>query len=266
MGRKRKYTLNENYFSDINTKDKAYIVGFIYADGGLFKNYLSIGIHSKDISVLDFIKSELNYNGKLYYNEEYVKLTISSQKIIKDLNNIGIIENKTYLTKTLPKIPNELFPSFLLGFFDGDGSIYKSSKTLVYEYTVNFSNNLEVLKLLKEKLLGFGISSSSVRKRRDNEISCMLDIKGAINLEKIYDLFYETPPNYYFERKLERFKSFKIGVSMMKKRDLTDTIISNIKALYLAGKKQIDISKELNIKPSSVRGVIQRLRKKGVII
>jgi hypothetical protein len=265
MGRKRIYTLNENYFNKIDTKNKAYIVGFIFADGGLFKNYLNIGIHSKDISVLNFIKTELNYNGKLYYIKEYVKLTISSKQIINDLNNIGIIENKTYLNDKLPNIPNEFFSSFLLGFFDGDGSIYKSSKTLEYEYTVNFTNNLKVLTLIKEKLLNLGISSSSIRKRYENEISCMLDIKGSINLTKIYNLFYGNPPSYYFERKLERFNSFKKGVLTMTKRYMSDETISIIKKLYLEGKKQFEISKQLNIKSPSVRCVIQRLRKQNLI-
>ena len=33
----RIYKLNEGYFEKINTQDKAYILGFIYADGNLHK-------------------------------------------------------------------------------------------------------------------------------------------------------------------------------------------------------------------------------------
>ena len=36
-GRKRQCTLNENYFQELDSKDKAYFLGFIYADGFITK-------------------------------------------------------------------------------------------------------------------------------------------------------------------------------------------------------------------------------------
>ena len=36
-GSKRKYSLNENYFQELDSKDKAYFLGFIYADGFITK-------------------------------------------------------------------------------------------------------------------------------------------------------------------------------------------------------------------------------------
>ena len=33
----KKYNVNEDYFNCINTTNKAYILGFIYADGGVKK-------------------------------------------------------------------------------------------------------------------------------------------------------------------------------------------------------------------------------------
>lgn len=32
---KKVYQMNENYFSEINSHEKAYILGFIYADGSV---------------------------------------------------------------------------------------------------------------------------------------------------------------------------------------------------------------------------------------
>lgn len=53
----------ENYFSNIDTPNKAYILGFIAADGsigGKYDNKLSIEVHEKDADVLNFILSEIN--------------------------------------------------------------------------------------------------------------------------------------------------------------------------------------------------------------
>lgn len=37
-----KYTINENYFKEIDSPEKAYILGFLYADGCTSNNTISI--------------------------------------------------------------------------------------------------------------------------------------------------------------------------------------------------------------------------------
>lgn len=265
MGRKRKYSLNENYFDVIDTRNKAYILGFIYADGSVYNNYFSIIVNQKDKSVLDFIKQELNYGGPLYVREQYVRLHFSSKKIFNSLNHLGIVQNKTYVTKKLPKVSCEFFPNFLLGFFDGDGSIYKSGNK-EYDYTINFSNNLEVLNEIKKILLNINISSSKVRYRHDNEISCMLDIRGSKNIEKVFNYFYMNPPDYFFKRKKTHFDNFRTSLNNMIKRHFSEKTIDEIKKLYNSGIGQKKISNKLGIKHSSVRCVIQRLRKNNIVV
>jgi intein/homing endonuclease len=195
MGRPRKYSLNENYFEKIDSDDKAYILGFIYADGSVYKNYLSIWLAIKDVEILDFIKEKLDYGGIIYNsynkkkNKKYVGLTISSNKIVSDLNKFGIINNKTYQSKTLPIYNKKYEKAFLRGFFDGDGSIYSNNSRKYIEYTVNFSGNKSVLTQLKKILYKYSITSSKIRYRHNNEESCMLDIRGNKNIEKLIIYF-----------------------------------------------------------------------------
>ena len=264
MGRKRKYTLNEDYFNVINTPMKAYLIGFIYADGGIYNNYLTIGIHKRDVKVLDKIKDELGYGGPLYYDKTntYVKLTISSSKIVKDLFTLGVIPNKTYISKDIPKIKDEYFHHFLLGFFDGDGSIYRAS-VKSNDYTVNFTNNKDVLSIIKYRLNKLGISSGKIRKRWDNNISCMLDIRGSLNIEQMRDLLYKNPPPFYFKRKKEKFDNFTNSLSQLSKRKLKKNEILKIKELYLLGITQKEISEILEMPYPTIKSVIQRLRKSG---
>jgi len=270
MGRPRFYSLNENYFEKINTPEKAYIVGFIYADGSVYKNYLSICLSMKDIEIIKFIKKELNYGGpykiKKHRDKEEVSLTISSIKMVLDLKNIGIINNKTYESKNLPRIPKSLIGDMLRGLFDGDGSIYPNRKNnKIVEYTVNFSSNKFILEKIKKLLLIYNISSSNIRYRRKDSIySGMLDIKGSINIENIYNLMYKEGC-FCLLRKKKRFYEFFNIIHNMKHRNLNNTIINQIKEFYLSGMKQCEIYKKLNMPFSSVRGCIQRLRKKGLV-
>lgn len=269
MGRPRKYFLNENYFEKIDNSDKAYILGFLYADGGVYKNRLEITLSIIDIEILEFIKNRLNYGGIIttiiINNKRYSKLTITSKKMYNDLINIGIIPNKTYMSKVLPKIKDEYIWHFIRGFFDGDGSIYSSNYKSITEYTVNFSNNINVLNEIKVLLKKYDISSSNVRHRyKNNDISCMLDIKGTFNLEKFYTLMYMNA-DFYLNRKHNRFEEFNNNKKNIKHKHFSQKTISEIKELYLNNVKQIEISKILEINYSAIRCVIQRLRKMRLI-
>lgn len=60
---KRKYIINDNFFENINSEEKAYILGFIYADGNLHKNEFAISLElaKKDSKTLNKIKNLFEY-------------------------------------------------------------------------------------------------------------------------------------------------------------------------------------------------------------
>ena len=60
--RKRIYKVNENFFKCINTEKKAYILGFICADGHIDRNRLKIAVSIKDKDILDKIRCAMHSN------------------------------------------------------------------------------------------------------------------------------------------------------------------------------------------------------------
>ncbi|ALP91774.1 hypothetical protein ATN24_16965 [Clostridium butyricum] len=63
---KNRYVLNENYFNEINTEAKAYILGFIYADGFVGnENFNNIVIAVNDLEILEFIVKEIEFTGEI---------------------------------------------------------------------------------------------------------------------------------------------------------------------------------------------------------
>jgi hypothetical protein len=54
MSRTRTYSINESVFDSINTPEKAYILGFVYADGynNVSKGRIVIALNDKDIDIL----------------------------------------------------------------------------------------------------------------------------------------------------------------------------------------------------------------------
>lgn len=133
-----KYIENEHYFEVIDSSAKAYILGFIAADGSLVKSstgdtyYLTITIRYEDKQVLEFIQEELKSRYKLLeirklsYNKEvhHIRLQFSNKFITNDLLKYGILPNKSLtMTNIINNIPIEYRDAFIIGYFDGDGSI-----------------------------------------------------------------------------------------------------------------------------------------------
>lgn len=150
----RKHTLDENYFSDIDTEAKAFLLGFIYADGCLRVNpdrkrySLSIVIHKQDRYILDLIKKELKCTYNIIPEKKlYLRITINSEKLLNDLMSYGLKQNKVH-SLVFPHIKKPYIKDFIRGYFDGDGSIFKDGKHL----RVTFSGHLPFLKKLSEHL------------------------------------------------------------------------------------------------------------------
>ena len=101
-----KHKLDVNYFRIIDSQEKAYILGFLMADGCVHKtdkkckepNRLCINISLKDRSVLEFIKKQLKSDAKIkdytpkntYSNNSMSKINFDSTQLCKDLNKYGI--------------------------------------------------------------------------------------------------------------------------------------------------------------------------------
>lgn len=180
----------------------------------------------------------------------------------------GVVPNKTYESKALPKCPLEFYSCMLLGIFDGDGSIWKikNKSGTVAEYGVNFSGNESTLNEIRKICNANSISTCKVRYRYAKTMtnSCMLDIKGSTNIRKIYNLMYENC-TFSLGRKKSTFLEFIEHVETLKKKytaELTDSVIK----LYSEGIPQCELGKILNIPYSSVRTIVQRGRRIGLIV
>lgn len=129
----RPYKLNEEYFDEINTNEKAYILGFIYADGhnDVKKGQIKIKIQQRDKHLLEYfnkvispekpnsILTEIPKNPNAQKQSIWL---IYSRRVSDKLNEIGCGDRKS-LTCEFPNIPNDFVNSFIAGYFDGDGHI-----------------------------------------------------------------------------------------------------------------------------------------------
>lgn len=126
--------INHSYFNNLNTKQKAYILGLLAADGCITgNNRIVISLKCDDSDVLEFLRSELAPKHKIYTSKNPTGNDIrifcfSSSRICQDLNKYGLGRRKS-MTLEWPKLlPNNLEQLFLLGYHDGDGSSNKGKR------------------------------------------------------------------------------------------------------------------------------------------
>lgn len=131
---------NVHYFDIIDSYAKAYIVGFIAADGSLVKTKstttLTITVKYEDKAVLEFIKQEIGNEHNLLEikrpcsfnpNKEihHIRYSISDKCIVEALHNLGITEHKSLtMPDIIDNIPYRYRDAFIVGYFDGDGSVH----------------------------------------------------------------------------------------------------------------------------------------------
>ncbi|WP_046180958.1 LAGLIDADG family homing endonuclease [Domibacillus tundrae] len=145
-------------FREIDTEEKAYWLGFIYADGciSIGKNLtarLTIGIQPRDNNHLEklcnFLKlpsTLIKYRTHtLYVKGEKIKypsvyIEIGSPLLCKELILKGVYPNKslTLAPPTSEILPFHLKKHFLRGYFDGDGGINTSDSTISITGTLDF--------------------------------------------------------------------------------------------------------------------------------
>ena len=69
---KRKYSIDDNYFSKIDNQNKAYILGFMYADGAVYPRRAKLDLQIDDLYILEQIQKEMNIEMpiKIYKNQK----------------------------------------------------------------------------------------------------------------------------------------------------------------------------------------------------
>lgn len=116
---------DSDYFEEINTKEKAYWLGFFSADGYVNQSTRSIEFCLKDKEAIISFKEALKSQHKISCKDgKYYRVSIKDKKMSEDLLSLNLDNNKTYnYSIPINKIPKKLMSHFLRGYFDGDAYI-----------------------------------------------------------------------------------------------------------------------------------------------
>ena len=147
------YPLDENYFAAIDTEDRGYWLGFGAADGCLYDNHrrqsaerkamsFSIGLAIADRGHLEKFREAIGYggpigfgaskkNGKVYQS---CHINIGRTAFCRHLLNHGIRPRKSLTLEPPTTVPDDMTRHYYRGFFDGDGTVYRSPKSGMWKF------------------------------------------------------------------------------------------------------------------------------------
>lgn len=123
--------LNEDYFAQIETTEKAYWLGMLYGDGSLCEPEkgnarLSLGLQER--KHVQAFRDALDAEYSLIEDGEMTSIGIRNETLNEDLRGYGLGPEKTH-SSSLPELTSdELRAAFIRGLFDADGHVGQNKR------------------------------------------------------------------------------------------------------------------------------------------
>lgn len=229
LGKKK----DENYFEKIDRAEKAYFLGFIAADGSVYKSKrsnsvtLSIRVKYRDKDILEKFKESIKSDIEIKEKNPLVSLpdnkkikthiavfNVTSKKMGEDLFKLGIIPNKTKQLKMNWKlISSDFMRDFIRGFLDGDGTYYvRVSKNGLVCPTISVGSCLSMVEDLKDILDSFGYEHWHINDREEDNFYDLRNNSKYEFLKFRKEFYYDNCVSLDRKRKkVERIEKLILG-------------------------------------------------------
>lgn len=207
------YSCNEEFFCEIDSEEKAYWLGFIYADGYITGNNLGIALSSRDENHLLKFKQSISSNSPVnkymsqtkYSSIEYSRILIRSNKLVQDIKEKGVLNNKSLILKFPNKdiLDCKLYNHFIRGYFDGDGSLVLSKNSINFK----ICGTKELLNSMIEifnKVSSYDFDERLFKRWNDEKNNYYLSYGGRYKTLSIMNYLY-SDSQIHLDRKYNKF-------------------------------------------------------------
>lgn len=228
VNKQNRLKFDNTIFDSIDTEEKAYWLGFIFADGYINSSPLEIGKKPKytmEISLkADDFKHLEKFNTFTKYEKNGVKIqdakcgkiickrcrwAITDKHLWETLNSYGCTPKKSLVLK----FPNEsifkskdLIRHFIRGYFDGDGCFSRQIHHTSVSPVVSFLGTKDFL----NKILEYSKIESNYRHdKRHTEFTWILEYHKEPGI-KLINYLYDNC-TIYLDRKYKLYEFFKNG-------------------------------------------------------
>ena len=200
-----KQKLKTDIFNIIDTEEKSYWLGFLYADGNLNSNNntVSLELGLKDENHLIKFNDFLSKEKSIKKDHFRVRCVFRDTQIYNNLIKLGCIPKKSLILNfpNYNQVPKHLMHHFIRGYIDGDGSIYISSNRI----HVSVLGTKELLyKLIEEIELP---KRNFYKKNKEKDSNCYFFEYSGKNAINFIDYLYKDC-NIFLERKYNKYLEY----------------------------------------------------------
>lgn len=218
VGKLDSYSVDDTFFEHIDTEEKAYWLGFLYADGCVLdyrnkpkSNFkcLTMSLAEHDEGHMYKMNESMTSNYPIKHGTSngygYYKVSICNTKICDDLIKLGCVPRKSLILKfpSIDVVPNNLVHHFIRGYFDGDGCIsHHSENAKTKAYIFGFVGTKHMIDEIQE------ILHSELGLTKTKQQPCGKAIQtqwgGRENCRKFYEYAYKDA-TIWLDRKHDKF-------------------------------------------------------------
>lgn len=200
---------------DEMTYETAYWLGYYYADGCVCKtthNRYIVTLTTCDYEVADKLADFYGLDKKLIkksahsVGQEFFKIDLCNKHLFDTLNSYGCVPQKSNIVQP-PLIDEKYYNNFLLGYFDGDGSI--SVNTSINQWKISYGTGspylFEWLKsIMSSRNLPFSVETK--KKKKLFYTVTLIGLAGKVFLQSLYN---DENIRYCMQRKYQKYLLLK---------------------------------------------------------
>jgi len=212
-----------NIFNDYNSIS-AYWAGLLSADGCIDTNgTIRLELNEKDLTLVELFKADMLAEHDISYRESTKAYSIRflDKSIAESLKyNYNVTVDKTHNLE-LPIIPNQLYPHYIRGFFDGDGCItefFNNRPTSTFRVFLTSGSYIfleSLLSLLKSINI---VSGGSIIKKAAHCWHIQLGVKDSSSFLNYIYMDNKVSTLRYLERKYKLYEKIVVN-NIRQKRD-----------------------------------------------
>ena len=216
----RNYNLNNLYskpkylpyhLTKIDSKELAYMLGFIIADSSINNEIVEISVAINDSELIDLFSSLLGI-------KSFEDLTLVKEKrrfprirLVRKIVGINkFIGGNKKKDRNVPIIQKDLEVYLIRGIFDADGCItwgYRKDRNRIW-HKVSFTSSLGILTSVQKVLYKIGIST--IVRPKANEDCYVLEFANKKDILKFYNYLYADDSFIPLKRKFDNYNALRL--------------------------------------------------------
>jgi len=190
----RRLFVNDHYFDQIDSAEKAYWIGFLAADGCISDRSITLGLGLKDLIHVELFKSclqsehKIGFSKKIMGDKEFWQATITviSRQLVASCVNLGVVPRKSLILEPCTQISEKYMRDYWRGIVDGDGCLNYSNEK---KWRINLVGTEPIVEGFKNFLAQNNIVSKAKITKRKNIYYVMF--AGTRLSKKIATLLYK---------------------------------------------------------------------------